>query len=93
MGGNLVPDRALRSSGRVLDLILDKAWKKIEVGELIKREERKLGVRQPKALDADEHWVRDLVQSRNWQANLRQELGLPGRSSPAGQQRKALDEG
>ena len=93
MVGNLVPDRALRSSERALELILDKTWKKIEVEELVRRNEQMLEAEQPpEAVDEDERWARELVQSRNWQANLRLELGLGGGLSPAGQQREALDE-
>ena len=93
MVGNLVPDRALRSSERALELILEKAWKKIEVEELVKRKEQKLEDGQPpEAADEDERWARELLQSRDWQANLRLELGLGGGASPAGQQREALDE-
>ena len=94
MVGNLVPDRALRSSERALELILEKAWKKIEVEELVRREERRSGAACPDdAPDEDELWARELLQSRDWQASLRRELGLPGGSSPAGQpQREALDE-
>lgn len=95
MVGNLVPDRALRSSERALELILEKAWKKIEVEELIRCEERRRSVATcpDDTPDEDELWARELLQSRDWQDSLRRELGLPGGSSPAGQpQREALDE-